>query len=111
MFCTRCGVELRDQDRYCSQCGKATAAVAAAQATNPPAPLALDKRRKKIAGVCAGFARYLDADVTLVRIVVLVLALSTGIGFVAYLVAWLLMPSDEGALAPEPSGSVVRQPS
>jgi phage shock protein PspC (stress-responsive transcriptional regulator) len=56
----------------------------------------LDKRNKKIAGVCAGFARYLDMDVTLVRVVWLALALGTGLGFIAYLVAWLLMPSDRG---------------
>jgi phage shock protein C len=111
MFCTRCGVELRDQDRFCSQCGKATGVAPAEYTQHPPRTLALDKRRKKVAGVCAGFARYLDADATLVRIVVLVLALSTGIGFVAYLVAWLLMPSDYAELSPRPSGDVIRQPS
>jgi phage shock protein C len=58
--------------------------------------LALDKRRKKLAGVCAGFARYFEADVMLVRIIFLVLAFGTGIGFIAYLIAWIVMPSDEG---------------
>jgi phage shock protein C len=109
MFCTRCGMELREQDRFCSQCGKATGLVPAQQAPHMERTLALDKRRKKIAGVCAGFARYIDADVTLVRIIVLVLALSSGIGFVAYIVAWILMPGDEDARAPEASTGIVRQ--
>jgi phage shock protein PspC (stress-responsive transcriptional regulator) len=56
--------------------------------------LSLDTENKKIAGVCAGFARFLDADVLLVRIVWLALALGAGVGFIAYLVAWILMPRD-----------------
>jgi len=56
----------------------------------------LDKRNKKIAGVCAGFARYCEVDVTLVRVLWLAIALSTGIGFIAYPVAWIIMPSDGG---------------
>jgi phage shock protein PspC (stress-responsive transcriptional regulator) len=57
----------------------------------------LDKRNKKIAGVCAGFARYFEVDATLVRVLWLAIAIGTGVGFIAYLVAWLLMPSDRGA--------------
>ncbi|MCW5966625.1 MAG: PspC domain-containing protein [Bryobacterales bacterium] len=49
---------------------------------------------KKIGGVCAGFARYMDVDVTLMRIIWLVTAIFTGIGFVAYLIAWIAMPAE-----------------
>ena len=56
----------------------------------------LDKRNKKIAGVCAGFARYLEVDVNLVRVLWLAIALCTGVGFLAYLAAWMIMPSDHG---------------
>jgi phage shock protein C len=103
MFCTRCGVEIDDKSRYCSQCGHPTSL---AQSTANPytAPrLALDTENKKIAGVCAGFARYLGVEVLLVRIVWLALALGAGIGFIAYIVAWILMPSDKprGAAAPD----------
>jgi phage shock protein PspC (stress-responsive transcriptional regulator) len=49
---------------------------------------------KKIAGVCAGFARYFDCDVTLMRVIWLLLAFGTGIGFVGYVVAWILMPKE-----------------
>jgi phage shock protein C len=93
MYCTKCGVELRDEDRFCSRCGSRTGV---GPVETERIPLMLDKRNKKIAGVCAGFARYLDMDVTLVRVVWLALALGTGLGFIAYLVAWLLMPSDHG---------------
>ena len=49
----------------------------------------------RIAGVCAGIAEYLDADVTLVRLVWVVLSIVPGGfvgGIVAYLAAWAIMP-------------------
>ncbi len=61
--------------------------------------LMLDKSNKKIAGVCAGFARYFDADIILIRVIWLTIALVTGIGFIAYLAAWIIMPSDRGVPA------------
>ena len=50
----------------------------------------------RIAGVCAGLAEYLDADVTLVRLAWVVLSIVPGGlvgGVVAYLAAWLIVPS------------------
>ena len=66
MFCTKCGVPLRDDDRFCSQCGIATAL----GRTVPPAvkALHLDKANRKIAGVCSGFAGYFEMDVSLMRV-------------------------------------------
>jgi phage shock protein C len=93
MFCTKCGVQLRDEDRFCSQCGNRTET---GRVVYTARPLMLDKRNGKIAGVCAGFARYLDVDVTLVRVVWLATAVMTGVGFLAYIAAWLIMPSDHG---------------
>lgn len=48
---------------------------------------------KKIAGVCGGIAKYLDADPTIIRIVFLVMLLA-GIGFCLYLVIWLVAPEE-----------------
>jgi phage shock protein PspC (stress-responsive transcriptional regulator) len=67
----------------------------------------LDKRNGKIAGVCAGFARYLEVDVILVRVLWLAIAISNGVGFLAYIAAWFIMPSDLGlelqmSVAPTP---------
>jgi phage shock protein C len=93
MFCTKCGTQLDQHARYCSQCGKRTAVAAL---TAEPRSLMLDKTNKKIAGVCAGFARYLDIDVTLVRVIWLAAFLTAGVGLLAYLAAWIIMPSDRG---------------
>jgi phage shock protein PspC (stress-responsive transcriptional regulator) len=47
-----------------------------------------------VAGVAAGIARYLGADVTIVRIVFVVLAFVGGAGLPLYLAGWLLMPEE-----------------
>jgi phage shock protein PspC (stress-responsive transcriptional regulator) len=48
---------------------------------------------RKIAGVCAGIAAYLDLDVSLVRLAFVVVALaSLGAGAVAYLIVALVVP-------------------
>jgi phage shock protein C len=93
MYCTNCGNQLQATDRFCPQCAKRTGLGAPAPA--PSRRLSLPREGKKVAGVCAGFARYFDTDVTLMRVLWLAVAVSTGVGFIAYLVAWLIMPKDE----------------
>jgi phage shock protein C len=94
MFCTRCGIEIDEKVRYCSACGHPTKLAEASPNPYASPRLALDQENKKIAGVCAGFARYLGVDALLIRIVWLALALGAGFGFFAYLIAWILMPKD-----------------
>jgi phage shock protein C len=48
---------------------------------------------KMLAGVAGGIARYLNADVTLTRVIA-ALALFTGAGVALYVAAWLLIPAD-----------------
>ena len=97
MFCTQCGVELEPQDRYCSQCGKTTGAVVVRPTSKR---LERSMRDKKIAGVCSGFAHYFGVDVTLMRIIWLVLIfVPPSIGVIAYLLAWVVMPKGDGEIA------------
>jgi phage shock protein C len=50
---------------------------------------------KKVAGVCAGIARYLRVDVTLIRILVLLLSVyPPGLGILFYIACWIVMPRD-----------------
>jgi phage shock protein C len=95
MYCTKCGVELQEKDIYCSQCGNATERAAQRQVVGQPRPLTRSIYDKKIAGVCAGFANYLDVDVTIVRLVWLILTfVPPGIGLIAYIIAWIVMPRE-----------------
>jgi phage shock protein PspC (stress-responsive transcriptional regulator) len=55
------------------------------------------RTERKIAGVCAGLARYFDVDVVLVRAAWVVLSIVPGAivgGVLAYLAAWLIIPED-----------------
>jgi phage shock protein C len=98
MFCTQCGHQLGDTDRYCSQCARPTSLGEPCRVEREL--LTRDTQNKKIAGVCAGFARYLDVDPVLVRVVWLALAFGTGIGFIGYLIAWIVMPKDRVPMPP-----------
>jgi phage shock protein C len=59
-----------------------------------PKKLARSRTDRKIAGVCAGFADYLEVDVTLVRILWLMLAFFGGWGIFGYIIAWIVMPDE-----------------
>ena len=49
---------------------------------------------KMVGGVCARLAAYLNVDVTLVRLITALLVCCAGCGLLAYLIAWIIMPSD-----------------
>lgn len=61
---------------------------------NAANPLRRSRRYRMIAGVCGGLAEWLGWDVTLVRVLyVLVSVLSAAFpGIIVYLVLWFLMP-------------------
>jgi phage shock protein C len=101
MFCTKCGIELDDKACYCSQCGKGTEnAPRPFAGSSSRIPLSRPREGKKIAGVCAGFARYLDVDVTLVRIIWVMLTVIPPVpGLIAYIVCMFAMPQDPLPLA------------
>ncbi|MGK2349113.1 PspC domain-containing protein [Actinomyces sp. W5033] len=50
-------------------------------------------RRRLIAGVCGGLADYWGVSPTLVRLATLAAALLPGPIWVAYVIAWILMPA------------------
>jgi signal transduction histidine kinase/phage shock protein PspC (stress-responsive transcriptional regulator) len=79
--------------------------MAATPGDRAPAPgrdLRRDPQHGMVAGVCSGLGRRLQVDPLLLRIVFAATALASGIGIVAYLLAWILLPAepaDGGALA------------
>src|SRR6476620_11178036 len=57
---------------------------------------------RKVAGVAGGLGRHLNIDPTILRVLFVVLCFFGGAGFVAYGVAWLLVPEEgkaEGVVA------------
>lgn len=66
----------------------------------PPKKLYRLPKEGKIAGVCAGLADYLELDVTLVRLVFVVLTLASGgFGILIYIILAVVMPVSDATLA------------
>ncbi len=49
---------------------------------------------KKLAGVCGGLAKYLNIDVTVVRLICALVCAFTGIGLLAYIICALIVPEE-----------------
>ena len=81
MYCNACGKIIAEDGRFCSHCGNVVGI--------PPMPRKLMRSRsdRKIGGVCAGLAQYLELDISLVRILWFFITLACGIfpGIVAYM--------------------------
>ncbi|NIM99628.1 MAG: PspC domain-containing protein [candidate division Zixibacteria bacterium] len=45
-----------------------------------------------IAGVCGGLGEYLNVDPTIIRVVAVLLIFAKGIGLLAYLIGWIIIP-------------------
>ena len=88
MYCNYCGKVIQDDANNCAYCGIRVGAVTARKRLVRP------RADRKIAGVCAGLAEYFDLDVTLVRLVWLCVSLMTGVGLLAYPIAWIVMPQE-----------------
>ena len=71
-------------------------------ATALPAPRTLHRRadRRLLGGVCGGLADYCGADVALVRVLMIALALLSGAGLALYVAAWLLVPIEGSTRSP-----------
>jgi phage shock protein C len=100
MTCSGCGNSMDAGARFCSACGRAFPAEAAAPPYAAPRPgLVRPRYGRVIAGVCQGFAQHYGWDVTIVRII-LVAAVFFGAGspVLAYLIAWIVMPNEQYSL-------------
>lgn len=107
MFCTACGVQLQERDRFCSQCGTATGiGVPPREPGTVYNRLTRPRDDRKIAGVCSGLARYFGVDPVLLRILAVALLIwPTGLGLVAYVICWIVMPNDP-LMLPAPATTV-----
>jgi phage shock protein C len=72
---------------------------ASGQPPPPPPPAAERLLRRShservLAGVCGGLGQYLGIDPVLLRIAFVVLGLANGLGVIAYVVAWIVIPEE-----------------
>jgi len=85
--------------------------------TTPPRRVRRDTSEAMIGGVAAGLARHLDVDVVWVRLAFVLSAIfANGLGLIAYLAAWIIIPAGDdraagspGSGAPEPGSDRTTQ--
>lgn len=101
---------MNDDARFCSACGTPADAAQTAQnygqhpVTGYARPTRLVRPRvgRMIAGVCQGLAIAYGWDVTWVRVITVLLTIfGGGLGLVAYIVFWVVMP-EEPLVLPQP---------
>jgi phage shock protein C len=88
MYCNYCGKVIQDDANVCAYCGVRVGGVTARTRLVRP------REGRKIAGVCAGLAEYFDLDVTLIRMVWLIVVIFAGAGLIAYVIGWIVMPEE-----------------
>jgi phage shock protein C len=54
--------------------------------------LVRDPYNKVLGGVCSGIAHYFDIDPVIIRLILVVLLLTFGVGVIAYIIAWIVIP-------------------
>jgi len=99
VYCNYCGKVIQDDANVCAYCGIRVGASLARRKLIRP------RLGRKIAGVCLGFSEYFDIDVTVVRLVWLIAACMTVIGFLSYPIAWIVMPEEPLLLPAAPLGA------
>jgi phage shock protein C len=57
-----------------------------------PRKLYRSRNQRMVGGVCGGLADYFNIDVTVVRVLFLILSVFGGTGLVIYLVMWIIVP-------------------
>jgi phage shock protein C len=104
LYCSGCGASLPGDARFCSACGKAVmepAAFASRPVSAPWGPLTRPLAGRKLAGVCRGLANHYGWDVTLTRLIAVVLAIFVfPIGEVAYVLFWVMVPEEPREVVP-----------
>ena len=109
--CKNCGNSMNDDARFCSVCGTQAGVPQPAQnyaprygaGYGPTSRLVRPRIGRMVAGVCQGLANNYAWDVTWVRVITVLLAIfGGGIGLVAYVVFWVVMP-DEPLSLPQPA--------
>jgi phage shock protein C len=65
------------------------------------------RKNSMIAGVCGGLGEYLNVDPTIMRLAAVLLIFADGIGLIAYIIAWIIVPRnpemEAEVVAPEKS--------
>ena len=93
MTCRHCQQSLPADSNFCPTCGTDQRQPTAVPPFDPR-QLRRSATKRKFAGVCGGIAEYVDIELTIVRLIWVILSIVPGAifgGIAVYLLAWLIM--------------------
>jgi phage shock protein C len=61
---------------------------------DPTRKLYRSRTNKQVAGVCGGLAAYFNVDVTLMRVLFILLGVLGAAGIVLYIAMWIIVPQE-----------------
>src|SRR5579859_6298881 len=88
MYCNYCGKVIQDDANLCAYCGTHIGSPRSRKSLIRP------QAGRKVAGVCLAFAEFFDLDVSLIRVMWVVAVIFGGCGVLAYVLAWIIIPSE-----------------
>ncbi|MFH1161275.1 MAG: PspC domain-containing protein [bacterium] len=56
--------------------------------------LTRSRKDRVIGGVCGGLAKYMNTDPVLLRVIWAIFFFAGGMGLLAYIIAWIIMPEE-----------------
>jgi phage shock protein C len=59
-----------------------------------PKRLYRSRKDRILGGVCGGMGNYFNLDPVLVRVIWVVLLFAAGVGFLAYILSWIIIPEE-----------------
>ena len=112
MICGSCQRDIADNSNFCYFCGARQQAAAPAGVTSDAPETGARKLRRSIddrvlGGVCGGFGEYFDVDPVLIRVVWGILAVTGGVGILAYIICWIVIDEASSGVRVQTAAPVV----
>ena len=105
MQCPECNQQGISEAYFCTSCGRRLTGVQPPFSSVVYTRLYRVRHGRMVGGVCAGIARECGLDVTLVRMIAVVLfLLGLGATLLFYIAAWIIMPLEPVSLLAVPYG-------
>jgi len=98
VICEQCGTENPPGSLFCQKCGRQFEVQQEVPASvySQQHKLFRCANDKVLGGVCSGVAVYSNLDVSLVRLLAILLFFASGTSlFIAYIIAWIIIPEAE----------------